>query len=106
MPAGQIAQLSNQLPLKEICLNAGCAGLEAHKSRQGRLTPCETGQPSFQDLSCCGHWFPTLKTLGYSRMSLRDKDRMSVRDKGLDRFLGASLGSNPSGIGHSCPLRS
>jgi len=32
-----------------------------HKSRQGRLNPCEIGQPSFQDLSCCGRWFPTLK---------------------------------------------
>ena len=61
MPAGQIAQLSNQLPLKEICLNVGCAGLEGHKSRQGRLNPCKIGQSSFQDLSCCGRWFPTLK---------------------------------------------
>ena len=34
---------------------------------------------------------------GYSRMSLRDK--------GLDRFREYSLGSNPSDIGHSCPLR-
>ena len=46
MPAGQIAQLSNQLPLKEICLNVGCAGLEVHKSRQGRLNLCEIGQSS------------------------------------------------------------
>ena len=91
MPAGQIAQLSNQLPLKEICLNVGCAGLEVNKSRQGRLNPCEIGQSSFQDLSHCGRWFPRrTKTLGYSRMSLRDK--------GLARFIGPSLGSNPSGI--------
>ena len=75
--------------------HVGCAGLDVHKSLQGRLNPCEIGQSSFQDLSCCGRWFPTFKTFGYSRMSLRDK--------GLDRFLGPSLGSNPSGIGHSCP---
>ena len=68
--------------------HVGCAGLEVHKSRQGRLNPCEIGQSSLRDLSCCGHWFPTLKTLGYYRMSLRDK--------GLDRFLGYSLGSNPN----------
>ena len=41
----------------------GCAGLDVHKSRQGRLNPCEIGQSSFQDLSCCGRWFPTLKCL-------------------------------------------
>ncbi len=37
------------------------AGLDVHKSRQGRLTPGEIGQSSFQDLSCCGRWFPTFK---------------------------------------------
>ena len=42
-------------------LNVGCAGLEVHKSRQGRLNPCEIGQSSFQDLSCCGRGFPTFK---------------------------------------------
>ena len=31
---------------------------------------------------------PNVETLGYYRMSLRDK--------GLDRFLGPSLGSNPN----------
>ena len=41
--------------------NVGCAGLEVHKSRQVRLPPCEIGQSSFQDLSCCGRWFPTFK---------------------------------------------
>ena len=42
-------------------LNVGCVGLDVQKSRQGRLNPCEIGQPSFQDLSCCGRWFPTFK---------------------------------------------
>jgi len=35
-------------------------------------------------------------------LSLRDKDRISLRDKGLDRFLGYSWESNPSGIGQLC----
>src|ERR1039457_5458100 len=38
---------------------------------------------------------PNVETLGYYRMSLRDKD--------LARFHGCSLGSNPSGIGQECP---
>ena len=64
------------------------AGLEVHKSRQGRLMPCEIGQSSFQDLSCCGRWFPTCSNvgLGYSRMFLRDKDRISLRAKPLSRW--------------------
>ena len=41
--------------------HVGCAGLDVHKSLQGRLNPCEIGQSSFQDLSHCGRWFPTLK---------------------------------------------
>ena len=69
--------------------NVGCAGLDVHKSRQGRLNPCKIGQSSFQDLSCCGRWF----------------NCMSLRDKGLGRFRGYSWESNPSDIGHSCPLR-
>ena len=32
-----------------------------HKSRQGRLNPCQIGQSSFPDLSCCGRWFPTFR---------------------------------------------
>jgi len=32
-----------------------------HKSRQGRLNPCQIGQSSFQDLLCFGRWFPTFK---------------------------------------------
>jgi len=39
--------------------DVGCAGLDVHKSRQGRLNLCEIGQSSFQDLSYCGRWFPT-----------------------------------------------
>ena len=34
--------------------------LEGHKSRQGRLNPCEIGQSSFQDLSCRWRWFPSV----------------------------------------------
>ena len=53
-----------------------------------------TIQPSLWDLSCALST-PSVETLGYSRLSLRDKD--------LARFRKYSLGSNPSGIGHSCP---
>ena len=28
---------------------------------KGRLKPCAIRQPSLRDLSCRGHWFPTLK---------------------------------------------
>ena len=38
-------------PTKAQRLNVGCADLDVHKSRQGRLNLCEIGQSSFQDLA-------------------------------------------------------
>jgi len=70
--------------------------LEMHKSRQGRLNPSRSVSRPFGTYRAGGRWVPNAETLGYYRMSLRDK--------GLDRCLGYSLGANPSGIGHSCPL--
>jgi len=55
------------------------------------VEPLAIGQSSLRDLSCWGALVPNYY-------------RMSFRDKGLDRCLGYSLGPNPSGIGHSCPL--
>ncbi len=61
-----IKSLRLPLPVRRMS-KLQSASLEMHKSRQGRLTPCANGQP-FQDLSCCGRSFPTLKYCAY-RMS-------------------------------------
>ena len=60
---------------------------------KGRLTDLAGIQPSLSGLMPIYTRAPNVETLGYSRMSLLDK--------GLYRFLGPSLGSNPREIGHS-----
>ena len=84
-------------------LNVGCAGLDVHKSRQGRLNPYEIGQSSFQDLSCCGRWSPTFKrwailacpygTKAWTGLSGFLGDQTLVA---LDRNVHAGAGQNSS----------
>ena len=81
-------------------LNVGCAGLEVHKSRQGRLNPCEIGQPSFQDLSRCGRGFPTFKRWAILECPSGTKAWTGFACIPWGQI---SLGSNPSGVRHSCP---
>jgi len=59
MPPGLPLLIPEGWPTIAQRFNVGCAGLDGHKSRQGRLNPCKIGQSSFHDLSCCGRWFPT-----------------------------------------------
>ena len=83
--------------------HVGCAGLEVHKSRQGRLNPCKIGQSSFQDLSCCGRWSPTFKrwailacpygTKAWTGLSGFLGDQTLVA---LDRNVHAGAGQNSS----------
>ncbi len=61
---------------------------------QGRLKPAASAVPAGLRQSPIS--VPNVETLGYCRMSLRDKH--------LSRAHGHSGRSNPSGIGHSCPL--